>query len=61
MVESDGGNGILIVGAVSDGLDECGLACVLQSDDGDFQFLAEELALDPIQNFINKSHHLQFI
>ena len=36
MVESDGGNGILVVGAVSDGLDERGLARVLQSDDGDF-------------------------
>ena len=57
VVESNGGNGVLIEGAVGDGLDECGLAGVLQSDDGDLELLAEEGALDPIQDLIDKAQH----
>lgn len=57
VVESDGRNGVLVEGAVSDGLDEGGLAGVLQSDDGDLELLAEEGALDPVQDLIDKAQH----
>jgi hypothetical protein len=57
VVESDGGDGIFVEGAVGDGLDEGSFACVLQSDYCDFEFLVEKLALDPIENLIEKSEH----
>lgn len=58
VIKSDGRYGVFIEGAISDGLDERGFACILQSDNGYFEFFAEELALDPVEYFINKSHHL---
>lgn len=57
VVESNGGDGVLIEGAIGDSLDECGLAGVLQSDNSDFELLAEEGALDPIQDLIEKAQH----
>lgn len=58
MIESDGGYGIFIVSAVGDGLDQCGLSCILKPDNCDLKFLGEELTLDPVEYFINESHHL---
>lgn len=57
VIESDRRNGVLVEGAVGDGLDQRGLACVLQSDDGDLELFAEEGALDPVQNLIDKAQH----
>ena len=57
VVESYGGDGVLIEGAIGDGLDEGGLAGILQSDDGDLELFAEEGALDPIQDLIEKAQH----
>lgn len=57
VVESYGGDGVFVEGAVGDGLDQRGLARVLQSHDGDLELLAEEGALDPVQNLIEKAQH----
>ena len=59
VVEADGGDGILVEGTISNGLDKGGFACILKSDDGDFEFLVEEPAFDPIDEFIEEAKHLE--
>lgn len=56
-IEPNGGNGIFFECAVGDGLDESGLAGVLEPDDGYFEFLIEEFGLEPAHDFIEESHH----
>lgn len=57
MVEANGGDGILVISAISNGFYKGGLAGILKTHNCDLELLAEKLALDPIENFINKSHH----
>ena len=57
VIETDGGNGIFVESAVSDGFDEGSFAGVLQSDNCHFEFFVEKFAFDPIENFIEKSEH----
>ena len=52
VVETDGGYGVFVVDAISDGFDESGLACVLKTDDCYLKFFVEEPALDPVDYFI---------
>lgn len=58
VVESDGWDGVLFEGAISDGLDEGGFACILETDDGDFELLVKEFGFDPGEYFIYKAKHL---
>jgi hypothetical protein len=57
MIEADGWDCILVIGAISNGFYKGGLAGILKTHNCDLELLTEKLALDPIENFINKSHH----
>lgn len=57
MVEANGWDCILVIGAISNGFYKRGLAGILKTYNRDLELFAEKLALDPIENFINKSHH----
>ena len=61
MVEANGGDGVLVEGAVGDSFDKGGFACILKSDDGDFEFLIEKPAFDPIDDFIEEANHEKII
>ena len=55
VVEADRRNGVLIEGAISDGLHQGGLPCILQTNDSHLEFFAEESTLDPVQDLIEEA------
>ena len=61
VVEANGGNGILIEGAVGDSFNKCGFSCILKSHNSDFEFLIEKPAFDPIDDFIEEANHEKII
>ena len=57
VIKTDGRDGILLKGAISNRFDESGFSRILKPDDSYLKFLVEEFWLDPRQDFIHEREH----